>query len=34
MLAMDSTIGTRQAKDVMFDEFARVAAAVASGRRL
>lgn len=31
---MDKTIGTRPAKDVMFDEFARVAAAVASGRRL
>jgi rhodanese-related sulfurtransferase/DNA-binding transcriptional ArsR family regulator len=34
MLIMDSRIGTRQAKDAMFDEFARVAAAVASGRRL
>lgn len=31
---MDSTIGSREAKDALFDEFARVAASLASGRRL
>lgn len=31
---MPSTVGTRGAKDVLFDGFARVAAALASGRRL
>jgi len=31
---MDSDIGTRTAKDALFDSFARVAASLASGRRL
>jgi len=31
---MSAIIGTRQAKDALFDEFARVASALASGRRL
>lgn len=31
---MSSTIGSREAKDALFDGFARVAAALASGRRL
>ncbi len=33
-MAMDLTVGTRQAKDALFDDFARVASALASGRRL
>lgn len=34
MSAMSTTIGTRRAKDALFDTFARVAASLASGRRL
>jgi len=34
MLCVMSTIGARPAKDTMFDAFARVAASLASGRRL
>ena len=33
-MGVDAMIGTRQAKDRLFDEFARVAASLASGRRL
>ena len=34
MFVMTSAIGTRTAKDALFDTFARVAASLASGRRL
>lgn len=34
MWIMSATIGTRQAKDTLFDTFASVASAMASGRRL